>query len=237
MNKKLVITILFAFVFSFLPSIAFAGSAVLSWEANSEPDIAGYNVYYGITQRSYRSPIPVGKVTTYKVNNLDEGKKYYFAVTALDTSGNESGYSTEVSKFISSSSPPPSDSSFQVSLWWTEYSSRSTSVPVRIYDGTTLLDTVRVDQRANGGKWNVLGTYNFSNKPKIAVVSEGNDFSTCADAVRLVSGNGSIIYIDNGDTNTSMSGSWKISCGANPYGGSSLYSREAGARYNFEKKM
>ena len=237
MNKKLIITILVTFIFSFLPGITFAGSAVLSWGSNSEPDIAGYNIHYGTLQRSYSSPIPVGKVTTYTVNNLDEGEKYYFAVTALDTSGNESGYSTEVSKIIPSSSLPQSDSSFQISLWWTEYTSRSTSVPVKIYDGTTLLDTVPVNQKANGGAWNVIGTYNFSNKPKIIVVSEGNNLSTCADAVRLLSNTGSSIYIDNGDPNTSQAGSWINSGGINPYDGSSLYSKQAGAQYTFEKEM
>ncbi len=235
MNKKLIITILVTFIFSFLPGITFAGSAVLSWQANSEPDIAYYNIYYGTLSRSYSSPIPVGKITTYTINNLDEGKKYYFAVTALDTSGNESGYSTEVSKIISSPPPPQSGSSFQVSLWWTEYANRSTSVPVKIYDGTTLLDTIRVNQKANGGKWNELGTYNFSNKPKITVVSEGNNLSTCADAVRLISNTGSSIYIDNRDPNTSKSGSWRNSGGKNPYDGSSLYSKQAGAQYTFEK--
>ena len=237
MNKKLIITILVTFIFSFLPGITFAGSAVLSWQANSEPDIAGYSIYYGTLSRSYSSPIPVGKITTYTISNLDEGKKYYFAVTALDTSGNESGYSTEVSKVISSSSPPPSGSSFQVSLWWTEYVNRSTIVPVKIYDGTTLIDTIRVNQKANGGKWNVLGAYNFSSKPKIIVVSEGNRLITSADAVRLISGTGSKIYIDNGDPNTSQSGSWKNSSGPNPYNGSSLYSSEAGAKYTFEKEI
>ncbi len=83
----------------------------------------------------------------------------------------------------------------------------------------------------------MLGTYNFSSKPKIIVVSEGNNLSTCADAIRLVSDIGSSIYIDNGDPNTSRSGSWSNSGGANPYDGSSLYSKESGAQYTFEKEI
>ena len=50
----------------------------------------------------------------------------------------------------------------KVSLWWTDLDNRCTSVPVDIYDGNTLIDTVYVNHQANGGKWNSLGTYTFS---------------------------------------------------------------------------
>jgi hypothetical protein len=73
----------------------------------------------------------------------------------------------------------------EVSLWWTEWPSRSTSVPVEIYDGDMLLDTVLVNQTAQGGRWNVLGTYTFSGTARVTVVSEGT-YSTCADAVKFV---------------------------------------------------
>jgi hypothetical protein len=75
---------------------------------------------------------------------------------------------------------------YEVSLWWTERPSRSTSVPVEIYDGDTLLDTVLVNQKTQGGQWNVLGTYTFSGTAGVTVVSEGSSYSTCADAVRFV---------------------------------------------------
>jgi hypothetical protein len=83
------------------PGKLLAGSATLTWQANSETDLAGYQVYYGTSSRSYGLPVPVGKVTTYQLSGLQEGRTYYFAVTAVDTSGNESGYSTEVSLNVS----------------------------------------------------------------------------------------------------------------------------------------
>ncbi len=49
-----------------------------------------------------------------------------------------------------------------VSLWWTEWSNRCTSVQVDIYDGSTNIGTVNVNQQANGCQWNSLGTYSFS---------------------------------------------------------------------------
>jgi hypothetical protein len=75
----------------------------------------------------------------------------------------------------------------EVALWWTVYTSRCDSVKVRIYDGSTLLsDTIRVNQKVNGGRWNPVGTYRFNNKPRIVIVSSGT-CTTCADAVRITS--------------------------------------------------
>ena len=74
---------------------------------------------------------------------------------------------------------------YEVSLWWTEWPSRSTSVPVKIYDGDKLIDTVLVNQTEQGGQWNVLDTYFFNDRARVTVVSEGNNHSTCADAVRF----------------------------------------------------
>ena len=77
------------------------------------------------------------------------------------------------------------DGSYEVSLWWTELRSRCSSVPVEIYDGYTLVDTIEVNQKANGGQWNLLGTYVFSGIARVVIISEGG-CSTCADAVRFV---------------------------------------------------
>ena len=71
-----------------------------------------------------------------------------------------------------------------LSLWWTEYRSRCTSVPIDIYDGNELLDTVYVNQWEDGGQWNFLGQYTFNYSAEVVIVSEGN-CSTSADAVRI----------------------------------------------------
>ena len=76
----------------------------------------------------------------------------------------------------------------EVFLWWTYWSSRCTNVPVDIYDGNTLLDTVWVNHRENDGQWNQLGTepYLFSGTAKVVIRSESSSCSTCADAVKFV---------------------------------------------------
>ncbi len=86
-------------------SDAWAGTAILSWNANSESDLAGYRVYYG-ESRPYSQRLDVGNVTSYTVGGLLERRTYYFVVTAYDTQNSESGYSNEVSKTIPDTTAP-----------------------------------------------------------------------------------------------------------------------------------
>jgi hypothetical protein len=74
-----------------------AADVRLAWNANAEPDIVGYKVYYGTASHVYGWVIDVGKVTNFMVTGLNTGLTYYFAVTAYDTSSLESSYSNEVS--------------------------------------------------------------------------------------------------------------------------------------------
>ncbi len=71
-----------------------------------------------------------------------------------------------------------------VYVWWTEWPSRSASVPVVIEHagGRT---TLSVDQTRNGGQWNLLGEFSFAGQARVTIVSAGGGFSTCADAVRF----------------------------------------------------
>jgi Malectin domain/Bacterial TSP3 repeat/Fibronectin type III domain len=80
---------------------AFATQVTLAWDANSESTLAGYKVYYGYASRQYSVNVNAGKTTQATISGLDDAKIYYFAVTAYDTSGNESDYSNEVSYNLS----------------------------------------------------------------------------------------------------------------------------------------
>jgi len=84
---------------------AWGGTATLSWDENTESDLAGYNVYYGLSG-AYSQSLDVGKVTSYTVSGLPDGQTYYFAVTAYDTLRNEGGYSNEASKTFRDATPP-----------------------------------------------------------------------------------------------------------------------------------
>jgi Fibronectin type III domain/Viral BACON domain len=77
-----------------------SNTASLSWNPPTSTSLAGYKVYVGTSSGVYGSSINVGNVTSYAVSNLGVGTTYYFAVTAYNTSGVESGFSNEVSKSI-----------------------------------------------------------------------------------------------------------------------------------------
>ena len=77
-----------------IPSV-FSQEIEASWDKGPEPDIAGYKLYYGTESRRYRYCVAVGMETHYTISTLPESGDFYFAVTAVDTAGNESLFSDE----------------------------------------------------------------------------------------------------------------------------------------------
>ncbi|GEM_PF-407196 len=81
-------------------SDAYNGSVLLSWEQSAAGDFDHYNVYLSkveITNVTGMTPIHrITDITTnsYRATGLEDGTKYYFAVTAVDDSGNESSLVT-----------------------------------------------------------------------------------------------------------------------------------------------
>ena len=83
------------------------GSSIgLSWVAPSEredgsslslSEITGYRLYYGVESGVYRNKMDVkdGSAVYAKVLGVPSGT-YYVAVTAIDTEGRESSYSSEI---------------------------------------------------------------------------------------------------------------------------------------------
>lgn len=71
----------------------------LRWDlATDNVKVSGYKVYYGTNSvtnekgTNYTKAVSVGDVIEYTIKGLTDGTIYYFAVTALDSSGNESEY-------------------------------------------------------------------------------------------------------------------------------------------------
>ena len=91
------IPLLFALCVLPLHTAHAAASVELEWDANTEPELTGYKIYWGTSSGNYTASKDVGKTTTCTLTGLDEGKTYYFAATAYDGSSNESGYSNQIS--------------------------------------------------------------------------------------------------------------------------------------------
>ncbi len=75
----------------------------LSWRANQESDLAGYKLYIGTASGIYNvagSPFSINNATNSTAFNLLKGQTYFFALSALDTAGNESVLSAEISKSL-----------------------------------------------------------------------------------------------------------------------------------------
>ena len=79
----------------------------LAWDPNTEPDVAGYQIYYGTSSRNYRYSVDVGNVTTFTIQGLTQGVTYYIALTAYDSADNESDFSNEVSGTITETVSTP----------------------------------------------------------------------------------------------------------------------------------
>jgi hypothetical protein len=80
-------------------------AVTLSWQPPTEnadgtalTDLKGFKVHYGSASQSYSDTIKVGNpgLTTFVVENLMAGK-YFFAITAYNSAGQESSLSPEVS--------------------------------------------------------------------------------------------------------------------------------------------
>lgn len=72
---------------------------LLTWDANTEPDLSHYNVY-----RSHQSGQDFAQINNHPVrenqyvdSSVDSGVIYYYRATAVDMAGNESDFSEEVS--------------------------------------------------------------------------------------------------------------------------------------------
>ena len=92
-------TMLMAFVVLLLfSSSLYAASVTISWQPNTEPDLAGYRVYYDTNDSGdYQHVIDVGNHPYHTFTNLNDGETYRVSVTAYDLYNNESDFSPEIS--------------------------------------------------------------------------------------------------------------------------------------------
>lgn len=84
-------------------------SVTLGWEKSSDPDVVGYNIYFGTSSQIYTSKLSFGNVTNATITSLADGVTYYFSATTYDSLNRESAFCDEVVytvAFTSSNQPP-----------------------------------------------------------------------------------------------------------------------------------
>lgn len=86
-------------------AVALNAAVGLEWGGNGEPDLAGYNVYQSSTSGGTFTKLNSSLLTstTYTDHTASNGTASYYVIRAVDTFGNESGSSSEVSATPSSS--------------------------------------------------------------------------------------------------------------------------------------
>ena len=131
-----------ASVLVLFPMIAYGLAVDLAWDANTESDLAGYNIYYGTASGNYSHSIDVGNITEYTLTDLDEGVTYYLAATAYDEDENESAYSVEL---VHTTSNPIIDPTHTITTSADAHGSISPSGSVTVSHGSNQTFTISAD--------------------------------------------------------------------------------------------
>lgn len=154
-------------------TVVWAGAIKVKWNANSEPDLAGYRVHYGVASKMYTTSKDVGDTTAHVIQGVDYGKRYYVAVTAYDDSGNESDFSQEVSITLTTPMIRAAKTEFGLALRWQHVMSADSyeiyrdqnpyfvaDLPVALTPDTTYLDGTFLSTPAVGFYYQVIALQN-----------------------------------------------------------------------------
>jgi prepilin-type N-terminal cleavage/methylation domain-containing protein len=86
------------------------GRIDLTWDRSSDPDAAGYKVYYRPSGSAFYSgllDVPGGNTESYQITGLDDGTEYEIAMQCYDTAGNiNAAFEGPVTATPSDTAPP-----------------------------------------------------------------------------------------------------------------------------------
>jgi hypothetical protein len=128
------------------------GCATMTWQANSEPDIEGYWVYYGDLSvpgqaPAYSDSADAGSNTHLQICEFSQGGTFYFAVKAYNTSDEFSGYSAE--RTLRVDVTPPSFTELYPDNGATSVFTNS-NISFVVNDAVSGVDTNSITVRVNG---------------------------------------------------------------------------------------
>ncbi len=72
------------------------GSVEITWQPNTEPDLAGYRLYRAVGTGPFERIAEISGIPSYSDHAVEAGRTYRYAVSAIDQSGNESDRSAAV---------------------------------------------------------------------------------------------------------------------------------------------
>ena len=187
--SSLCAAVLIAVVVLAIPQSAMAGSLLLSWGAIQDSRLAGYKIKYGTASGSYTQSADVGNKTSYTLQSLTEGTRYYVVVVGYDSNRVEGAPSTEVSGWVLGASSISSSSltnNSAVVTWQTnkpadsqvEYGTTTAYGTLTVLDGTLVTShsqtltnlqpattyQFRVRSKDEGGSSLVSANFSFTTK-------------------------------------------------------------------------
>jgi len=95
-GRVLVVAALVGLLLGLWAGGAHCASLTVTWQANTETDLAGYRIYCGTASGQYGVPVKVDAATkSYQLTGLAPKTAYWVALTAFNLAGFESGFSDE----------------------------------------------------------------------------------------------------------------------------------------------
>ncbi|MEJ2642327.1 MAG: fibronectin type III domain-containing protein [Desulfosarcinaceae bacterium] len=103
-KQTTILTIVLASLLFMIPVKTLAGEITLAWDPNNETDLAGYRLYMRegaqVSGFGLLVDIPLtdieSEAPSFTVFDLEADTRYYFAITAYNANGDESGRSNSV---------------------------------------------------------------------------------------------------------------------------------------------
>jgi hypothetical protein len=143
----------------------------LAWDAVTNSSIVGYRLYQGTASRTYPTVRDLSNVTQTTLTNLASDGTNYFSVTAYDSNGAESDYSSEV-QYVVQQRPPPATLVFAAT-------SGTISGPFVVTNGVVYQTTQT--GATNGGS--AVYTFTLANAGDYIVVASVNAPNQGADSL------------------------------------------------------
>ncbi|MEN6384976.1 MAG: LamG-like jellyroll fold domain-containing protein [Phycisphaerales bacterium] len=241
-----------------LPSGASFNGTTFQWTSSSS-QAGNYTVTFTASDGQLTDTEPVaitvtggstggGTTVTVTIDNSTTNCSYtgWWGVSGgTDPYGTNSLWGRDGAKYTWTFKPTVTGN-YDVSMWWSGQSNRPTSAPLSIAHASGTAN-VNVNQLENAGKWNSLGSFNFTAVVSYRItITAPAVSSTCADALKFTLNSSTqppvdqtpeepvnvTMLIDNSTSDCTSTGWWGVSGGTDPYGNDSLWGRD-GAKYTW----